>query len=66
MDAGIPAEPEMIKFFEKKRKTNITTAFTTGKEPILQKRIPKCFWYYQCWNWNIRLRKYNTAKIVKT
>ena len=38
MDAGIPAEPEMIKFFEKKRKTNITTAFTTGKEPISHKK----------------------------
>ncbi len=34
MDAGIPAELEMIKFFEKKRETNIPAAFTTEKEPI--------------------------------
>ena len=34
MDVGIPAEPEMIKFFKKKRETDITTASTTLREPI--------------------------------
>ena len=38
MYTGIPAESEMTKLFEKKRKTNITTAFTIGREPISHKK----------------------------